>query len=212
MDGTDPRETLAMLIRDRGEDCASLSRLLGRNPAYLQQYLRRGSPRRLAEEDRALLARYFGVPEAWLGAPAGQGERPALRLVPRLDVLASAGAGTPAEDRAVTAEIGFSESWLMRLGPSGSSDRLSVIEVAGTSMLPTLAPGDEILVDTADTHPREGIFVLRLDDALHVKRLVREGGRLRIRSDNPAAPPLPTDDPARATLIGRVRWRGRRMD
>lgn len=211
MDEQDQRRALDALIRDGGDDCASLSRLLGRNPAYLQQYLRRGSPRVLAERDRAVLARYFGVPEAWLGAPAAT---PAASLceVPRFAVAASAGPGAEAEDRRAGSGIGFSEGWLRDRGLAGRVARLSVIEVAGTSMLPTLAPGDEILVDAADTAPREGIFVLRLRGALHVKRLVRERGRLRIVSDNPAADPLPTDDPAEATLVGRVRWRGRALD
>src|SRR3546814_7698735 len=31
----------------------SLSQVIGRNPAYIQQYIKRGSPRRLAEQDRA---------------------------------------------------------------------------------------------------------------------------------------------------------------
>src|SRR5918992_1375634 len=67
------RAALARLIRERGEDYASLSRLIGRNPAYVQQYIKRGSPKRLDEQDRRLLARYFGVPETLLGAPDRRG-------------------------------------------------------------------------------------------------------------------------------------------
>ena len=63
-----PRARLAELIAERREDMAGLSRLLGRNPAYIQQYLRRGTPRRLHEEDRRSLARYFNVDERELGA------------------------------------------------------------------------------------------------------------------------------------------------
>ena len=44
------RAALQRLIEERGEDYAGLSRLLGRNPAYVQQFIKRGSPRRLAEE------------------------------------------------------------------------------------------------------------------------------------------------------------------
>ena len=54
---TDPRANLDRLIRERGEDYVGLSRLLGRNAAYVQQYIKRGTPRRLAEDDRRLLAR-----------------------------------------------------------------------------------------------------------------------------------------------------------
>lgn len=44
----DPRALLERLIGERGEDYAGLSRLIGRNPAYVQQYIKRGTPKRLA--------------------------------------------------------------------------------------------------------------------------------------------------------------------
>ena len=47
----DPRAVLERLIRERREDYAGLSRLLGRNAAYMQQFIRRGTPKRLAEDD-----------------------------------------------------------------------------------------------------------------------------------------------------------------
>ena len=67
MDMAAQRAALAALIAESGESYAALSRLIGRNAAYLQQFVTRGSPRQLAERDRALLARYLGVPEARLG-------------------------------------------------------------------------------------------------------------------------------------------------
>src|ERR1700761_8237944 len=107
----DPRAVLDRLIRERGEDCASLSRLIGRNPAYVQQFIRRGSPRRLAEADRQRLGRYFGGPEAWLGAaPApSRPAAPPLLTVPVIDTAASAGPGAVGEDRLSAAGLGFSE-------------------------------------------------------------------------------------------------------
>ena len=55
----DPRKALERLCAERGEDFAGLSRFLGKNPAYIQQYIRRGTPRRLKEEERRKLARFF---------------------------------------------------------------------------------------------------------------------------------------------------------
>ena len=63
------RNTLDELIRSKGEDYASLSRLIGRNPTYIQQFIRRGIPRKLSEEDRRILARHLDVPESLLGGP-----------------------------------------------------------------------------------------------------------------------------------------------
>src|SRR3954468_6713908 len=89
----DPRTVLEGLIRERREDYSGLSRLIGRNAAYIQQYIKRGTPRRLAEEDRRRLARYFGIDEAWLGGREGGEAATDLGAVPGLDVGASAGPG-----------------------------------------------------------------------------------------------------------------------
>src|SRR3546814_2812603 len=65
----DPRAALDRLLADKGIDYARLSQVIGRNPAYIQQYIKRGSPRRLAEQDRARIAASLGVSEAMLGGP-----------------------------------------------------------------------------------------------------------------------------------------------
>lgn len=213
MTDEEARAALQRLIEARGEDYAGLSRLLGRNPAYVQQYIRRGTPRRLAEADRRLLARYFGVEEAELGAPPPE-RGGGLVAVPRLDVGASAGPGALPGDERARAHIGFDPAWLRRIA-SGAPDQLSIIRVAGDSMAPTLADGDEILVDRADSSGRlrDGIYVLRIDDALIVKRLALNPvvRAVSIRSDNPDYPGWPDCDPAAIDVVGRVIWAGRRI-
>lgn len=42
--------------------------MLGRNPAYLQQFVACGSPRKLDEDDRLKLAQFFQIDERELGA------------------------------------------------------------------------------------------------------------------------------------------------
>ena len=211
----DARAQLEKLIRERGEDYAGLSRLLGRNPAYIQQYMKRGSPRRLAEEDRQLLARYFGVDESLLGAsPRVTGDQ-GLVSIPRLDVNASAGPGAIEAEEKRLGRIAFDSAWLRGLGLGGGrADRLSVIRVDGDSMTPTLSDGDEILVDREDGAGalRDGIYVLRIEDTLVVKRVsLGPGGRLSVRSDNEAYPGWPDIDPASVDPVGRVVWVGRRV-
>ena len=82
-------------------------------------------------------------------------------------------------------------------------------------MAPTLSDGDEILVDRGDVGDRlrDGIYVLRIDDALVVKRVALNPAArtLSIRSDNPAYPGWPDCDLAAVDLVGRVVWAGRRI-
>ena len=209
----DARAALQRLIEERGEDYAGLSRLIGRNPAYIQQYIKRGSPRRLAEADRRLLARYFGVDEALLGGlEAGPGR--GLVPVPRLDVGASAGAGAFDGDERPRPHFAFDPAWLRRVA-RGPLDLLSVIRVTGDSMAPTLGDGDDILVDRGDgaERVRDGIYVLRIDEALVVKRVAVDPAArtLSIRSDNPAYPGWPDCAPGALDIVGRVVWTGRRI-
>ena len=214
MTKADPRGALERLIRERGEDYASLSRLLGRNPAYVQQFIKRGTPKRLDERDRRLLARYFGVSETLLGGPPAEAPDSGLVSVQRLDLGASAGPGALEADESVRGAMAFDAQWLRRLGIADRL-KLSLIRVEGDSMSPTLSDGDEILVDGGDAGERlrDGIYVLRIDDALVVKRLaIGPGRRISVRSDNQAYPGWPDCDPAAIDIVGRVVWSGRRIN
>jgi Peptidase S24-like len=214
MVNSDPRAELERLVQAHGDDFASLSRLVGRNPAYIQQYIKRGSPKQLPERERSILARYYGVAPQLLGAPDedSSAKRGGLKLVPKLAVGASAGAGALAEGEALAGKVGFDEAWLRKLGVEPRN--VSLIRVEGDSMQPVLNDGDDIMVDKgAALKPlRDGIHVIRIDGVLMVKRLARApGGRLSVLSDNPAYPSWPDRDPAGVQVVGRVVWVGRRL-
>ena len=95
----DSRERLSELAQQRGSSLAALSRMLGRNSSYLQQYITKRSPRKLEEEDRRKLAQFFGVGESELGGREESSYAPSPRAlgdwveVPRLPLEASAGPG-----------------------------------------------------------------------------------------------------------------------
>jgi phage repressor protein C with HTH and peptisase S24 domain len=210
----DPRVVLERLCAERGEDFAGLSRMLGRNSAYIQQFVRRGVPKRLGEAERRKLARYFSISESLLGGPAEDEQVGTLVPVKRSPVRASAGPGAIPYDEAGKPYFAFDEIWLKGLTASPSS-RLSIIRVEGDSMAPTLNAGDDILVDLGDCAERlrDGIYVLRADDALVVKRLALHpaGRRVTVQSDNPAYPDWPGCDIDDLLCIGRVIWAGRKI-
>lgn len=212
----DPRELLEKLCLERGENFASLSRLIGRNDAYIQQYLRKGTPRQLKERERRTLARYFQVPESLLGGMPDDETAAYGALVPvmRSEVRASAGPGAIAGDERARPYFAFDPRWLKAITGSPAS-KLSLIRVEGDSMAPTLNAGDDILVDRAacDEPLRDGIYVLRVDDTLLVKRLAVHpvGRRVTVQSDNPAYGDLPDCGLDDINCIGRVVWAGRRI-
>jgi phage repressor protein C with HTH and peptisase S24 domain len=213
---SEPRQVLERLCAERGENFAALSRLIGRNDAYIQQFLRKGTPRQLKERERRTLARYFQIPESMLG---GLPEDPAAefgKLVPvaRVPVRASAGPGAIPDEESPRPYFAFDPIWLRAMTGS-PGPRLSVIRVEGDSMAPTLSAGDDILVDLADAADRlrDGIYVLRVDGTLLVKRLAIHpvGRRVTVQSDNPAYSDLPDCGLDEIECIGRVIWAGRKI-
>jgi phage repressor protein C with HTH and peptisase S24 domain len=211
----DPRLVIEHLCAERGDDFAGLSRMLGRNPAYIQQFVRRGVPKRLREEERRKLARYFGVAEALLGGPVAEPQaNDGLVSVNRHAVTVSAGPGAVANDELGKPYFAFDERWLKALTRTSAAN-LSLVRVEGDSMAPTLNAGDDLLVDLGDAADRlrDGIYVLRIDDALVVKRLALNpvGRRVTVQSDNPAYPDWPDCNLGEINCIGRVIWSGRRI-
>ncbi len=210
-----PRVRLLELTQARGVSLAALSELLGRNPSYLQQFIRKGSPRKLEEQDRAKLAQFFGVGEEELRdvkdnsyvSPLRRRESGEWVDVPRLDLGASAGPGAvPPGDEAAFDTFRFSRRWLAEQGLERA--QLSAITVEGDSMEPLLHDGDEILVDRAPRAFRDGIHVVRLGDTLMVKRVASAGpGRVALLSQNMAYPPVEVAA-GEVTIIGRVVWKG----
>lgn len=201
------RSNLARLAVERGHSYATLSRAIGRNAAYIHQFITRGSPKRLEESDRRKLAAMLACDEAELGTSGDQGMAHELVRVPRLAVEASAGPGAIVDDESAYGHFGFPKHWLRALSVS-DKDKLSIIQIKGDSMSPTLRDGDEALIDSSRCDPRreEGIYVLRRDDTLIVKRLCvsPDSDRITISSDNPAFPTF-HDCPADALrIIGRL--------
>ena len=214
------RARLQDLARAKGSSLAELSRLLGRNPAYLQQYVARGSPRHLDEPDLRRIAEFLGIPLREIETrPSGSGRDNATMgrerdpsdkwiSVPRLLVDASAGPGSFGAQEISYDAFRFPPRWIREMGLEGAD--LSAIRVEGDSMDPVLRSGDEIFVDR-NKRQGEGIFVIRIGDVLHVKQ-VRAGspGTLVLESRNKAYAPfeLPREE---VEVIGRVVWKGGRV-
>lgn len=212
----DQREALARLIAERRESYSNLSRLIGRNPAYMHQFIKRKTPKRLDDQDRRTLARYLRVPDSELGGPidASTEQLDRVVLVPRYEVEASAGFGALDSSETRAAHIGFDNRWLRELCQGGVED-LSIIRVKGDSMFPTLTDGDDIMVDRSSGGVRlnDGVYVLRREDTLVVKRVAIHPTtrKATVSSDNVAYPSWPDCDPKHLDVVGRVVWSGRRM-
>ncbi|WP_198314584.1 helix-turn-helix transcriptional regulator [Chitinibacter sp. GC72] len=88
-------------------------------------------------------------------------------------------------DEQETEALMFKASFLRYMGVQ--PHQVFCMRVKGESMEPSLKDGCIVLVDTAQRRVAEGVFVLRMNDELLVKRLQPlPGGVVRVMSDNPA--------------------------
>lgn len=130
--------------------------------------------------------------------------------VPLYEISASAGYG---------ATIPFMEEsrWSFpipenSLKDMGAIDRKSLIamNVRGDSMIGDLNDGDYIIVDTSITDPGAGIYVIRLNNELLVKRINRKpGGIIDVISTNPLFDTFTIDlnsMPYDFSIVGKVVW------
>lgn len=151
----------------------------------------------LRENPRELLAiaAAVGVSPQWLKTGRGQrgpvgtvslDENPDLPSIRRVNFKLSAGAtGFGVEYLEEDDEpIVFRRNWFDSRGLTPS--KLFAVRVANGSMQPGLWEGDTVVVNTADTTPKDGeVFAVNYEGELVVKRLVRDEGRWWLKSDNP---------------------------
>lgn len=133
-------------------------------------------------------------------------------FIPHYGVQAAAGQGYLVEEETPRFSVAFRRYWIENY-ITRDIQKLSVISVRGDSMAGMLNDGDTILINHSHTVPRDGLYVLRINNNLLVKRLqLMPAGMINVISANEAYPTFEinlnnmTDDVA---IIGRVEWFGR---
>ncbi|MBZ5875993.1 XRE family transcriptional regulator [Chromohalobacter israelensis] len=146
------------------------------------------------------------------GAPVGMGNTaPSVDAVAvnMYDVEGAAGDGRSLEDERVEGVLYFPEAQLNALGLS--PERIAGVKVRGDSMEETLADGDWVLVNQADTdYRREGVFLLLVSGERRIKRVQRlAGGALYLISDNEHYEPemIPPEQMHEVKILGRCEVR-----
>jgi len=162
---------------------------IGRNAAYLHQFIHRGTPKILPEHDREALAQHLGCkPEElkhdWV-PPRRPRPKPLRRkkkvkratprgyaAIPEIDIRAAAGSGAWNEESEQIKRMWFFADPLIRHEFRAKPEDLRMITVDGDSMEPLLSSGDRILIDVSQRVPAPpGIFVIWDGIGLVAKRV-----------------------------------------
>jgi phage repressor protein C with HTH and peptisase S24 domain len=221
------------LLKERGSDLRKASLAMGRNAAYIHQYVYRGSPKVLSEDDRIALAEHLGIDEDDLRhkarprrqtRPTRRGRRvetvmeggplEGFSKIPEIDVRASAGPGALLEGFEETKDVWYFPDGLIRHEFRTRAGDLRIITIDGDSMEPELSSGDRIMVDTSQRVPvPPGIFVIWDGMGIVAKRiehiLSSDPAKLRIMSVNPDYETYEREA-EEVSVIGRVVWSARR--
>ena len=212
------REALKERLWKAGVSLAEASLAIGRNKAYLQQYLARGMPRVLSFQDSEALGALLEcdpaafrhatlpAPKPWSGPKR---RRTAGASVAEVEVEAAAGAGAWNEDFIQEKARWRLPEAMVRHEVAADPEALRILKVRGNSMEPELREGDRIVVDTARPVPAPGeLFVLWDGAGLVVKRVeaLTAEGTLRLASAHPDYPPYerPADE---VHVVGKVLWK-----
>lgn len=138
-------------------------------------------------------------------------EQPFVSL-PLYDIKDAANAvSASSKGNAADDMLQFSTAWIKRKLHAAPSDLFQII-VDDESMIPTLRPGDTILLDNRATQPsREGVYIMVMNGMPMIKRLqILPGGIVKMTSDNSAYEtftiPLADINGRDFTIIGRVVW------
>lgn len=235
----DPVRTRVLkLIEDRNADLKNASLKIGKNAAYLHQFIFRGTPKVLPEDVRQPLAEFLGVDEDSLrhrrvpprkprakvsahGDDVGVVPAHASRVpdgfigIPEIDVRASAGPGAFHEGLEETKVTWLFPEAIVRHEFRAPPNELRMITVDGDSMEPLLSSGDRILIDTSQRVPvPPGIFVIWDGMGLVAKRVEHipnsEPPKVLIKSVNPEYQAYERIA-EEVNVVGRVVWLARRV-
>lgn len=195
------RKNLLEAAQDHGKELKELSLAIGKNHAYIHQYIYKNTPKRLHADDRAELSRILNIPETKLGAPVDT-TSPRLKLaVPNANITdqpIGVGPHIPLYGTAVGGIYGQFELNGNRLdnvlAPAsllGVKDAYAV-RVSGESMEPRYFDGETVFVNP-HRRPMKGDYVvaqIQLEEAglklAYVKRFVRwNNERLVLSQHNP---------------------------
>lgn len=191
-------DRLSKAMADAAVTQAELARACDVKPPSVHGWLS-GKAKFLRGENLLKAAAALGVNQQWLATGEGpmKGPRPEpveielennpeYPAIRRVRFKLSAGVTGFGVDPSGDAgnPLAFRKDWYERRGFKPSD--LLATSVSNGSMEPGLYDGDTVIVNTAQTQPKDGVvFAVNYEGEMVVKRLIRDDGQWWLSSDNP---------------------------
>ncbi|MBQ5783612.1 MAG: S24 family peptidase [Bacteroidales bacterium] len=215
------KEKVGKLVMEKGMTYNSISISLGKNPSYLQKFVKEKSPKRLDEKFRRDLAFLLNVDEQELtDVPLLPVHMSGVNMVAEkitslfthsdkdavidmIDATACCGDGIDNLPEKVCGQ------WKLPMADfksivAGAPKNIKMLRVQGDSMQPTINEGDFVWVDISNNFVgSDGIYLIRMATGLAVKRLQSGLNNIVIKSDNSSYSDI-TAEVGEIKIVGKV--------
>ena len=155
------------------------------------------------------LAKALRINPEWLSTGEGEMERSYLEVssvqedtsehgaplsIPVYAITASMGRGRFIDSEQVLKIVVFDPATFRDMNFSGAATGIVAVYADGESMLPTIPPKSIVFVDRNQRDLRDGVYLVRLEDMIYVKRLQRlPNHKVKVISDNSIYEPFEVD-------------------
>ncbi len=165
------RHHIDTLIKQKGKNYRSLSMAIGKNEAYLHQYINKGSPLRLPEEQRRKLALLLDVDEQQLTDIKLPKSIETSNISSNNVIVEMIATDRSLEDAETTGFWSIPLSQILTVSQSKPED-LKLLRVSGDSMQPTFKDGDYVFADlSTDKFCGDGLYLIEQNNHLLVRRV-----------------------------------------
>lgn len=222
------KQRVGELVAERGLSYNSISIKLGKNPSYLQKFVKEKSPKRLDEGFRHKLAILLNVDEqeltdetilpAHMTGVAMVAEKITSLFkkdevtIEMIDATACCGDGIDNLPEKVCGHWHLPTAEFKTI-TSVNPSNIKMLRVQGDSMQPTINEGDWVWVDTSNNFiSSDGMYLIKMHTGLAVKRLQSGLSNIVIKSDNASYSDI-TADVGEVQIVGKVVYilNGRRV-
>ena len=159
-----------------GAETSYISRVIGRNPS-------KNIGSRMARNIEVALSLTSGFLDKEEFVSEGESTQ---TTIPVYSITASMGRGRFVESEIIIKIVVVNQSTLGEMRLSGTGHGIVAVYADGESMEPTIPPKSVVFVDRHQKDLRDGVYLVRLEDMIYVKRLQRlPDHKLKVISDNP---------------------------
>jgi len=178
----DTRRRIAARIAELGLHYSDVSTRLGRNHAYMQQYLKRNIPRKFPPDLRVKLAAILNTDTGTLFGENDYSDKvmnfPLANdtiVVAEYDLGQLRGALRLQHVKPISSDWYIPASFLRGLG--SAPENIVIVRIDGDAMTPTIHSGEPVFVDTESKDlTKPGVYILEDGETVFVRRVERVPG------------------------------------